>query len=315
MKRLFLFSFVILSCSSMFAQQDAQLTQNMFNKFVFNPAYAGATGNMNVSLLHRSQWVGFEGAPNTQVLSFEMPVHALSGGIGATIINDVTGGGLAYRQFNASYAFKADLSQDAHLSLGLNAGLYNIAFDYSEWKTPSGGSGFEDNKIPDQDASAIIPDIGIGLALTYRNYRIGLSSTHFAEFEAELPSGNNSVAFNTKRHYYVLAEANYELNRSWQIYPSFFLKTDQVQTQIDFAANFMYENKITAGMAYRVDDALAFMFSYKLPQGLQFGYSYDLTISQLSSYQAGSHEVFIRYSKAIDAPRKGKFRYRNNRFL
>lgn len=56
------------------AQQDFLKSQYMFNLFSINPAYAGSRDVMEVSLSHRSQWVGFEGAPQTQVLSVHAPL-------------------------------------------------------------------------------------------------------------------------------------------------------------------------------------------------------------------------------------------------
>jgi len=54
--------FCVISLNSN-AQQDAQYTQYMYNTISVNPAYAGSRGVMSIMGLHRSQWVGLEGAP------------------------------------------------------------------------------------------------------------------------------------------------------------------------------------------------------------------------------------------------------------
>ncbi|MBF4986343.1 type IX secretion system membrane protein PorP/SprF, partial [Nonlabens mediterrranea] len=56
------------------AQQDPQYTQYMYNPITINPAYAGNRGVMSVVGLHRSQWVGLDGAPRTQSLSLHTPI-------------------------------------------------------------------------------------------------------------------------------------------------------------------------------------------------------------------------------------------------
>ena len=74
----------------MFGQQDAQYTQYMYNTFSVNPAYAGSREVLSISALHRSQWVGRDGAPNTQTLS----VHGPSSdkvGLGLSIVHDEIG--------------------------------------------------------------------------------------------------------------------------------------------------------------------------------------------------------------------------------
>ena len=60
-----------------YAQQDAQYTQYMYNTISVNPAYAGSRGVMSILGLHRSQWVGLDGAPRTQTLSVHTPLGCL----------------------------------------------------------------------------------------------------------------------------------------------------------------------------------------------------------------------------------------------
>ncbi|MGB2759827.1 MAG: type IX secretion system membrane protein PorP/SprF, partial [Maribacter stanieri] len=57
-----------------YSQQDAQYTQYMYNTISVNPAYAGSRGVLSIAALHRSQWVGLDGAPTTQTLNFHTPV-------------------------------------------------------------------------------------------------------------------------------------------------------------------------------------------------------------------------------------------------
>ena len=60
--------FIGILSTGLFAQQDAQYTQYMYNLSVINPAYAGSKETMNIGLLHRNQWTGFDGAPKTSSL-------------------------------------------------------------------------------------------------------------------------------------------------------------------------------------------------------------------------------------------------------
>ena len=76
MKRLNLFIVVILCCYSctMLGQQDAQYTQYMYNTININPAYAGSRGTISIFGLHRTQWVGLDGAPVTNTFSVNTPI-------------------------------------------------------------------------------------------------------------------------------------------------------------------------------------------------------------------------------------------------
>ena len=66
MKKTILFISLITLCFGVSqAQQVPQFSQNMFNKLANNPAIAGNSESINATVLHRSQWVGFDGAPTT----------------------------------------------------------------------------------------------------------------------------------------------------------------------------------------------------------------------------------------------------------
>jgi type IX secretion system PorP/SprF family membrane protein len=56
------------------AQQEPMSAQYIMNKLFVNPAYAGYKEQTQFVAMHRSQWIGFEGAPMTSVLSFDMPL-------------------------------------------------------------------------------------------------------------------------------------------------------------------------------------------------------------------------------------------------
>ncbi|PTS87704.1 hypothetical protein DBR27_24160, partial [Flavobacterium sp. HMWF030] len=69
--------FTILTMLSVFgaiAQQDPQYTQYMYNTLSVNSAYAGSLGHLAITGIYRSQWVGLEGAPNTQSFTLDTPV-------------------------------------------------------------------------------------------------------------------------------------------------------------------------------------------------------------------------------------------------
>ena len=87
-KKILFISLITLSFVVSQAQQVPQFSQNMFNKLANNPAIAGSSESINATVLHRSQWMGFDGAPTTLNLSVEGPIPILSGGIGLNIVSD-----------------------------------------------------------------------------------------------------------------------------------------------------------------------------------------------------------------------------------
>ena len=81
-----------------FAQQDPQFTQYMFSKPFFNPAAVGMTSDqMEATLLHRTQWLGYEGTfddngtLNTQYFALNSPIQSKRLGVGFYVVNDDVG--------------------------------------------------------------------------------------------------------------------------------------------------------------------------------------------------------------------------------
>ena len=60
---------LLMAGANVTAQQLPQFTQYMFNTISINPAYAGSRETLSIVGLHRSQWAGLDGAPETQTLS------------------------------------------------------------------------------------------------------------------------------------------------------------------------------------------------------------------------------------------------------
>ena len=88
MNRILVLLLALLSVVRVSAQQDPQFSQNMFNKLANNPGFAGSRGVIATSVLHRSQWMGFEGAPSTQNFSIDAEIPLLNGGLGLNIVKD-----------------------------------------------------------------------------------------------------------------------------------------------------------------------------------------------------------------------------------
>jgi len=74
-------SLLVLATQASYAQQDPNFTQYMYNTLSINPAYAGSRDAFSAVALHRSQWLGFDGAPTSQTLSAHTPIKEGKNGI------------------------------------------------------------------------------------------------------------------------------------------------------------------------------------------------------------------------------------------
>ncbi|HPJ79134.1 MAG TPA: PorP/SprF family type IX secretion system membrane protein, partial [Prolixibacteraceae bacterium] len=139
----------------------------------------------------------------------------------------------------------------------------------------------------------------------------GLSVTHLNE-----PSIRFSDLASTylTRHYYLMGGYNMKLpDPLFELRPSFLLKSDLAGWQIDLNTNVVYEDRLWAGLSYRLQDAVSLLFGAELFNGLRLGYSFDLVTSALGRYGYGSHELFLSYSLEVEKNRSRK--YKSVRFL
>lgn len=70
MKKIILILSFLTITVSVFAQNDIQLSQQINNRVVFNPAATGQSGCYNFTVLDREQWIGIKDAPSTQLFNF-----------------------------------------------------------------------------------------------------------------------------------------------------------------------------------------------------------------------------------------------------
>tara|TARA_B100001250_G_scaffold411240_1_gene439454 strand:- start:2072 stop:3013 length:942 start_codon:yes stop_codon:yes gene_type:complete len=296
---------MIFSC--VYSQQDPQITHNMFDKFMYNPAVAGAYPELHATLLHRSQWVGVDGAPTTSNLNAHAYVGQIKGGVGLNVIND-RAGMFSAKTVSMSYAYQLGLGPNHQLGMGLSFGFMQYGYD-GTWVTPDQTS---DAFLPPSNSSKSVPDFGLGFYFTSENYYLGLSATHIIPMEVDF---NGTAIYNQARHYYFLAGYDYDITEDFSLRGNIFSKTDGVSLQTDLNVNTFYKENYWTGVSFRYEDALCFLLGFQVANNLSFAYSFDLVTSKLSTQANGSHEVLLRYSFELDRISREDARYRSVRFL
>jgi len=294
-----IFSKTTIFCSLLFwltivntavAQQDAQYTQYMYNTISVNPAYAGSRGHTSIAAIHRSQWVGLEGAPTTQTLNVNAPLGYNGLGIGFSVVNDKIGP-TSETNFDLDLSYTIKLSGVAKLSFGVKASANLLDIRFSELNQLSGDVTLEqdiDNRLS--------PNIGAGLYYYTDNSYLGISIPRFLE-TSHFQETSLSVA-NEQMNLYLIGGYVWDLNRSWKFKPSFLTKlTEGAPLQVDISANFMYNEKFVLGAAYRLDAAVSGLFGFNLSRNMFLGVAYDHDTTALgdAAFNSGSFELVVRY--------------------
>jgi type IX secretion system PorP/SprF family membrane protein len=288
--------------SSGYAQQEAQYTHYMYNTININPAYAGSRGVLSVFGLHRTQWVGLDGAPTTNSFSINTPIQNSRIGIGLSFVNDKIG---ASEQNNISgdFSYTIPVSLDYKLSFGLKASADLLNVDYTKLDRYD----LNDPKFQNNIDNVFSPNIGAGVYFHSDKLYVGFSVPNFLplrRFDDVVSS-----AVENSLHYYLIGGYVFDVSPSLKLKPTFMTKmVSGAPLQLDLSANALIQDKLTVGLAWRWDAALTAMAGFQLSDGLFVGYSYDFETTSLSNYNSGSHEVFLRFEllniqKRIITPR------------
>ncbi|WP_339921579.1 type IX secretion system membrane protein PorP/SprF [uncultured Flavobacterium sp.] len=291
--RLLILTLILLS-GTMVAQQDAQFTQYMYNTVNINPAYAGSRSVMSIFGIHRTQWVGLDGAPTTNGFSLNTPISGSNVGLGLSILNDKIGPSVE-NTVSIDFSYSIATSETYKLSFGLKATANLLDVNFSRLNQHDANDySFEtniDNKFT--------PNFGVGLYFHSDNTYIGISAPNILEtqhFDRYASTGANSHVAKEEIHYYLIAGHVFDLSGTVKFKPSILTKVVQgAPLQVDVSGNFLINEKFVAGVEYRWSAAVSAMVGFQASDSWFIGYGYDLETTRLSNYNSGSHEIFLRY--------------------
>lgn len=275
------------------AQQDAQYTQYMYNTLAVNPAYAGSRGALSIAALHRSQWVGIDGAPTTQTFNIHSPVSSKVG-VGISIVNDEIGNGTNQdTYFDATFSYTVLTSEKDKLSFGVKAGGHFLNIDFNKLRNYNPIA----NTVNSGIDKKFSPNFGAGVYFHNERFYAGLSvpnilkTTHFDD------SSSNATA-SDRMNFYLISGYVFDLSYNLKFKPAFLVKAvDGAPVQADLSATMLYNDTFSLGAAYRWDAAISALVGFQISDRLMVGLAYDKDTTALgdTSFNDGSFEVFIRY--------------------
>ena len=297
MKKIILFVFFFLSILKVIAQQDPHFTQYMTNMSVVNPAYATATpAILNLGSLYRYQWSGIKGAPKTLTLFAHAPLNEKVEGGFSLISDDIGDGAKKETNFFADFAYILKLNEKQKLSFGLKAGFSSISTNFNGFQLNSGDATTDLAFAENTNATA--PNIGVGAYYFTDKYYIGISTPNFLSAEHIRTSSDEINSFGShKMHTYLTGGYVFNINETFKLKPAAMaIFVEGAPVSVDLTANVLYNERFELGAAYRFDDSVSLLMNVNVTPNLRIGYSYDYTISNLSQFNSGSHEIVLLYN-------------------
>jgi type IX secretion system PorP/SprF family membrane protein len=301
LKKYFLI-FCILTAAGVKAQQEPQYTQYMYNTLTVNPGYTGSPGMLEATLLHRSQWVGIDGAPRTQAFSIHSPVFNDKIGLGFSAVNDKLGpADEVYIDGNFSYTIPVDYQ--SKIAFGLKAGARVLNIDWSKGTYYQEGDPLLNTNINNK----ITPSIGAGIYYYTDKWYAGLSVPNF--IRSDYYNDIQEATVSDRLHYYIMGGYVFEISDALKFKPAILGKVvSGAPVTVDLSANFLLQDRVTLGASYRYDDSVSALAGFQITKNIFVGYSYDYSVTELNKYNNGSHEFILRFqlvpkSTRIKSPR------------
>lgn len=280
-----------------FSQQDPHYTQYMHNTMSFNPAYTGSQKFASLTFLARTQWVGVEGAPDTQVLSYDTGLNWRNLGLGFNLLNDQIGPTRElYLDGNLSY--KIRVSEKGNLALGMKFGIRNINVDWGKVDQMDQG---DENAI---NVNKYLPTLGAGLYYYTDHFYLGASVPNFLK---QNHYEKSDVAIE-RLHLFGIIGFVFDLSEQVKLKPTGLVKVvEGAPISVDVSANVLFYNRFYVGLAWRWDDAYSAMAGCYVTNRFLIGYGYDLTSSNYEITNSGTHEILLQYrfikAKNVASPR------------
>lgn len=289
MKGKILYIALLLTASLSYCQQDAQYTNYMYNTMNVNPAYTGTRGVFSVFGLHRSQWVGIDGAPVGNNISVSTPIARTNLGVGLSFVGDKLGP-TNENIISASVSYTVKTSEDWKLSFGVNGTANLFDFDINKLNP-------EKNNNTLASFNKFSPNVGAGIYFHSEHSYVGFSVPSI--LENKFIYNDNAVGspvYKERMNLYLIAGHVFDFNENLKFKPAFLLKrVSGAPLQFDLSGNFLINEKLTLGAAWRWSAAVSFLAGFQITPGLFAGYGYDLETTNLRRYNSGSHEIFLRY--------------------
>jgi type IX secretion system PorP/SprF family membrane protein len=275
----------------------------MYNTISINPAYAGSRETLSIVGLHRSQWVGVDGAPTTQTLSIHSPIRNDRVGVGMSFINDQLG----YENFSYLYgdfSYTLPIGEKTKLAFGIKGGVTHYKLDQEILNDP----GVSTDPFFSDISGRWNPNLGLGAYLHTSRWYLGLSAPRILRND-----------FNKEKDFVALERVSYyftggyviDFSKSVKFKPAFLVKaTNGAPVSYDLTGNFLFNEKFWLGASYRINEqtaAIGGIVDFQVSKQLRVGYAYEHPISELRAYTGGTHEILLIYEvfnvKRIKSPR------------
>ncbi len=293
--------FLSIYTEGVLAQQESNRTLFMYNPWAVNPAAAGYRDLSTVLLHHRSQWLGFDGAPTFQSIHVSTPAfRSRRLGVSVGLQNDKAG---YFQKQTGTLALSYSLIKTGNFAIrmGLQGSLRRLTFRFDQADDILILQA--DRSIPPRRSTNYSQNIGFGALVTFRESYIGFSVPFY------LPNviGINQyapVSAVESPHFYLMGGIAFQAAYGVTLKPQFMFKyVKNAPWNIETNLSATIKERITLGVSYRagrtnlvgIGESASMNFMLQLNNRMALGGAYDWILNQIGQFSYGSFEVLMRY--------------------
>ena len=308
---------MLLTASVGLKAQQVPIFTNHANSYAYaNAGFAGMSEGINLLGIYRQQWAGFvdsdgnDIAPQTFLLTGDMPIRALHGGVEFSVMQDKLG---FENNVNVGlgYSFHLDLGGST-LGIGVAATLLNRTVDFSKLN-PNNASDPILQGLGEESAMMVDANLGLFWQMP-ESFYVGVSVVNILETMSQALGENSesSASFTTDRTFYAVAGYPFQFEDMplFTFIPSVSVMSNLASTQLNASARVVFNNLFSLGVNYRPQESVGLMAGLTI-KDITVLYSYDINTTGLLP---GSHEIGLSYCFKLDLDRTPRD-YRSVRYL
>lgn len=308
---------MVSALSEVKAQQQPIFTNYTSSYTYINSGYAGMSEGINVLGLSRMQWSGFvdndgnDVAPTTYLITGDMPIKALHGGLSFAVLKDHIGFE-DDANIGIGYSFHADLGSSI-LGVGVTATLCSRTVDFAQLHPGEEGDPILQGLGKESD---LLFDFNLGLFWQFpESLYLGVSAVNVLQTmtKALNDQTETSASFVNDRTFYFVAGYPFQFEDFplFTFVPSLSAMTNLSSWQLNVGGKVVFRDLVSLGVNYRPQESIGLTIGLKI-KDISVGYAYDINTMGLSV--PGSHEIAIGYCFKLDLDRTPRD-YRSVRYL
>ena len=283
------------------AQQEPLNTQFMYNKLNYNPGFAGAKETTCLTAIHRSQWLGLEGAPTFQTFNANIPLANQRVGVGLNVTRHTVGitENLAA---DGSYAYRVRAGR-GDLGIGIQASVMSFTQNFRDSRLTTTQPIDLDPTVPGTQEQKFLFNAGAGLYYNSARFYAGVSVPRLLRNSLEF-GDDNAVISRQLQHVYFMTGYAFELNDHLAAQPQLLLRyVDGAPLDADLNLSVLFSEILVLGLTYRLGGAKSSAYGESFDalvavyptENLMFGVSYDFTLTDIRNHSSGSIEAAVQY--------------------